>query len=213
MAWVEALFRGADKVFVEVDDAGKLLTVNGKAKMRYKNAESAPQYSPFADKIALGEGGPVTPEPAAAPKPAAGKAEHIAYTDGACTGNPGPAGGGALVMFPDGSKIEKHRALGMSTNNVGELTGVLLAIEILEEAGVPFETRVDVHADSKYAIGVLSGEMKAKANADLIKSIRARLAKWPNLRWVWVRGHTGNVGNERADALARKGVEESKKRR
>jgi ribonuclease HI len=130
MAWVEARFRGDDKVWVEVDADGALIVQNGKARMRYKNAESAQVYSPFADKVALAEGaaaeaasevaeptkaGPArrpAARPSTRPTVADAAATHIAYTDGACTGNPGPAGGGALVVFPDGRKIERHRALG-----------------------------------------------------------------------------------------------------
>jgi ribonuclease HI len=134
------------------------------------------------------------------------------FTDGACTGNPGPAGSGLLVKFPDGRVVERHRALGFSTNNVGELTAIDMALDELDAAGLPAAGVAVIFSDSQYAKGVLTQGWKAKANVELIAGIRARLRARPGVSLQWVAGHVGLAENERADALARKGVEESRRR-
>lgn len=133
----------------------------------------------------------------------------VAYTDGACTGNPGPAGAGAVVQLPGGETLERHAALGRATNNVGELTAIDLALDLLDEADFPEDGQVELLTDSKYSHGVLVLGWKAKANRELILGLRKRL-EGRKVRIHWVAGHTGLEGNERADALARKGVEESR---
>lgn len=131
----------------------------------------------------------------------------VVFTDGACRGNPGPAGSGALVQLPDGRRGESCKALGTATNNVGELTAIGLALDLLEGAEVDPATTVAVLTDSKYTHGVLVQGWKAKANRELILGLRDRLTGWPNLRLHWVAGHVGIDGNERADALANLGVD------
>ncbi len=126
----------------------------------------------------------------------------VAFTDGACRGNPGPCGAGAVVKLPDGSVVERAQSLGIATNNVGELTAVGLALDLLEEAGVDPASRVVLHTDSKYSLGVLTQGWKAKKNTELILGLRARLKDWPALQIRWVAGHVGIAENERADRLA-----------
>jgi ribonuclease HI len=125
----------------------------------------------------------------------------IAYTDGACSGNPGPAGCGVVLISPEGKTHERSDYLGEATNNVAELTGILRALE-----WVPSEARsVVVRTDSQYAIGVLQKGWKAKANQELVartkEVVGARRA-----RLVYVPGHQGVAMNERADQLAREAV-------
>lgn len=131
----------------------------------------------------------------------------IAYTDGACRGNPGPAGSGVRLELPDGRTAEASRSLGRATNNVGELTAVGIALELLDEAGLPADAPVAVLTDSKYVNGVLVLGWKAKANAELIRDLRAGLKARPGVKLHWVAGHVGVAGNERADALANRGVD------
>ena len=135
-----------------------------------------------------------------------------AFTDGACTGNPGPAGSGAVVKLPDGRVLERYKALGQGSINIGELTAIQLALDLLGEAGVDPSTPVALYTDSSYSLGVLTKGWKAKANVELIASIKAALRSWKHLKIEWVAGHVGVPENERADALARKGVDESKRR-
>ncbi|MES2639905.1 MAG: RNase H family protein [Myxococcota bacterium] len=136
----------------------------------------------------------------------------LAFTDGACTGNPGPAGSGAVVKLPDGRVFERYKALGAGTNNIGELFAIQLALDLLKENGVDPSAPVSLFTDSQYSLGVLTKGWKAKANVELIASIKASLKAWKKLKIEWVAGHVGVAENERADALARKGVEESKRR-
>jgi ribonuclease HI len=143
-----------------------------------------------------GKGAATTGAPAAAiPKDAV-----IAYTDGACSGNPGPAGWGAVLVAPDGQQSEGYAYLGLTTNNVAELTAIQAAA-----AALPDGTRVVIHTDSQYAIGVLSKGWKAKANIDLIAAVKAEVAR-RKCSFVYVRGHAGIPLNERADELARESI-------
>ncbi len=123
------------------------------------------------------------------------------YADGACSGNPGPAGLGIVLVAPGGVIAEGFEYLGVGTNNIAELTGVLRAAEI-----VPDGEPAVVHTDSQYAIGVLQKGWKAKANQELIAGIKVALAKRTNWRLVYVPGHSGVPLNERADELAREAV-------
>ncbi|MDB4943193.1 MAG: Ribonuclease [Labilithrix sp.] len=124
------------------------------------------------------------------------------YADGACSGNPGPAGLGIVLVAPDGTVHEGFEYLGVGTNNIAELTGVLRAAEIVPDGGVAF-----VHTDSQYAIGVLSKGWKAKANQELIANVKSALGKrGSSWRLVYVPGHSGVPLNERADELAREAV-------
>ena len=101
----------------------------------------------------------------------------VCFTDGACKGNPGPAGAGAVVRLPDGRVIERSLALGQATNNVGGLSAIGLAMDTLDEEDVPLTTAVHVLTDSKYSNGVLVLGWKAKANRELIGEVRAKLAR------------------------------------
>lgn len=136
----------------------------------------------------------------------------VCFTDGACKGNPGPCGAGAVVRLPDGRLLEGYRALGMGTNNVGELTAVEIALDLLDEAGVAAGAPVRLFTDSQYAEGVLSKGWKPKANVELIARIKPRLGH-RKVKMSWLAGHVGIPENERADALAGKGMEESRGRR
>jgi len=122
--------------------------------------------------------------------------EALAYSDGACSGNPGPAGLG-VVVIARGERIEVSEYLGQATNNVAELTAVLRAVEAIEPT-MPLV----IYTDSRYAIGVVQQGWKAKANTELVAELRRRIVgRRVELRYV--PGHAGVELNERADALAR----------
>jgi ribonuclease HI len=125
----------------------------------------------------------------------------IAYTDGACSGNPGPAGVGVVLVCGD-KRREISSYLGEGTNNIAELTAILAALEAIKDR----KREVTVITDSSYAIGVLSKGWKAKANVELIAKMRALIAEFTQLRFQWVKGHAGHVENERCDELARDAV-------
>lgn len=123
------------------------------------------------------------------------------FTDGACSGNPGPAGLGIVLIAPGGKISEGYEYLGTATNNIAELTAILRAAEYIP----PAATAV-LHTDSQYSIGVLTKGWKAKANQELIANVKKALSTRPSWRIVYVPGHAGVPLNERADELAREAV-------
>ena len=145
------------------------------------------------------------PRATAAPPPTPPRDAIVIYTDGACTGNPGPAGLGVVVMDGD-ERRELSEYLGTGTNNIAELTAIERALEIIPPAqrGRP----IYLHTDSSYSIGILTKGWKAKANQALVARIRELLAEFPRLRLVKVKGHAGIPENERADELARLSIEQ-----
>jgi ribonuclease HI len=157
-------------------------------------AGSSSRASKTGSARAAGKSGP-----SQAPAPLSG--EHvIAYTDGACSGNPGPCGLG-VVLLHDKERRELSEYLGIGTNNVAELTAILRALEA-HEGPLPLV----VHTDSQYSIGVLSKGWKPKVNQELIQRIKEQMKRVPQLRLVYVPGHAGVALNERADVLARAAV-------
>jgi ribonuclease HI len=136
---------------------------------------------------------------------------HI-YTDGACKGNPGPGGWGAVLEY-DGQEREIYGGELATTNNRMELTAVIEALNALKRP-----CRILLHTDSQYVqkgITEWIGGWKARGwrtaakepvkNVDLWKKLDEAIAEH-QIEWIWVRGHSGHDGNERADALANKGV-------
>ncbi|MCC6521457.1 MAG: ribonuclease HI [Polyangiaceae bacterium] len=140
------------------------------------------------------------------PPTAPADGEVLAYADGACSGNPGPAGLGVVVT--DGKEwVELSEYLGIGTNNIAELRAVMRA---LDEIG---DRPASIHTDSSYTIGVAQRGWKAKANQELVAELRARLAQNRRVRLVYVPGHAGVSLNERADALARDAISHRASRR
>ena len=134
------------------------------------------------------------------------------YTDGACKGNPGPGGWGALLRYGEHER-ELFGGEAQTTNNRMELTAVIRALEALRR-----DSQVVVHTDSQYVQkgisewlpawkrrGWMTSDRKPVRNADLWKELDL-LAAQHEIAWRWVRGHSGHPENERADALANQGV-------
>ena len=134
------------------------------------------------------------------------------YTDGACKGNPGPGGWGALMKTGEHER-ELFGGEPQTTNNRMELTAVIRALEALTR-----RCSVIVHTDSQYVQkgigewlsnwkrrGWLTADRKPVKNVDLWQQLD-RLAAGHDIEWRWVRGHNGDPGNERADGLANQGV-------
>jgi ribonuclease HI len=138
----------------------------------------------------------------------------VIYTDGACSGNPGPGGWGAILSFAGKEKELKGGEL-HTTNNRMELMAAISALEALTK---PCE--VDLHTDSQYVRNGISSwinnwkkngwktaDKKPVKNVDLWQKLDAAL-KQHTVRWHWVKGHAGHPMNERADQLARDAIDE-----
>lgn len=143
--------------------------------------------------------------------------DHVEiFTDGACRGNPGPGGWGAILRLARNEK-ELWGGASETTNNRMELTAVIRALEALKR---PVNGRV--HTDSQYVLkginewihgwkrnGWKTASRQPVKNADLWERLDA-LSRQHKLEWVWVKGHAGHPENERADALANRGIDELK---
>jgi len=119
----------------------------------------------------------------------------VLYTDGACLGNPGPGGWGAVV-FDGGEKKLLHGAENNTTNNRMEITAVIEALKIL-----PIGIDVKIYSDSTYVINTMTKNWKRKKNQDLW-TLLDNEAALRNIQWEWVKGHSGDEFNEEADRLA-----------
>ncbi len=141
----------------------------------------------------------------------------LAFTDGACSGNPGPGGWGALLQAREGEAVLRERELsggeGLTTNNRMELQAAIAALEALEKP-----SEITVVTDSAYVKGGVTGwihgwkrngwrtaDRKPVKNEDLWRRLDAAASRH-RVRWEWVKGHAGHPENERADALARAGM-------
>ena len=125
----------------------------------------------------------------------------IAYTDGACSGNPGAGAWAYRLEWPDGSSDEAAGAAPMSTNNREELKAVREALRAIRaRIGDDARWRIVIRTDSLGVINWLTGQWKRKANLDLYPAID-RLVDG-RVHFEHVRGHSGEPGNERVDALA-----------
>lgn len=141
-----------------------------------------------------------------------------AYTDGACSGNPGPGGWGVLMIAKEGSKIIKTKNLSggtaETTNNQMELTAAIMALEALAKP-----SKITLITDSSYVKdgitkwifawkrnGWKTAAKKSVKNEELWKRLE-NATQIHDVSWEWIKGHAGHLENERADELARNGME------
>lgn len=140
------------------------------------------------------------------------------YTDGACKGNPGPGGWGVYLQYKQHSK-ELHGGEAETTNNRMELMAAIRALEVLTHS-----CHVRLHTDSKYVLqgitewmgnwkkrGWKTAANKPVKNEDLWRRLDDAIQRH-NVEWVWVKGHAGDPGNERADSLANAGIDALRQR-
>ena len=141
----------------------------------------------------------------------------VIYTDGACKGNPGPGGWGAVLRAADGAEKELCGGEAQTTNNRMEMMAVIEALSALKRP-----CHVVLHVDSQYVLKGMTEWLhgwKAKGwrtaakqpvkNVDLWQRLDALVHQSEHrIEWQWVKGHAGDPGNERADALANRGVEQ-----
>jgi ribonuclease HI len=139
--------------------------------------------------------------------------EVIIYSDGACKGNPGPGGWGVLVKEGGAESRELFGGELDTTNNRMELMAAIKGLESIVQA-----SRIVIYTDSKYVIqgitdwiknwktkGWKTASKQPVKNIDLWQSLD-RLIQFHTVTWHWIKGHSGDPGNERADALANRGV-------
>ena len=136
------------------------------------------------------------------------------YTDGACRGNPGPGGWGAILEC-DGYKKEIKGYSQLTTNNIMELTAVIESLKLLKKS-----SKIIVTTDSTYVKngitdwihswkikGWKTSNKKPVKNKELWKKLD-NFSQNHEIKWEWIRGHTGHLGNERADQLANDAIDE-----
>ena len=144
----------------------------------------------------------------------------VIFTDGACSGNPGPGGWGAILTYGAHRK-ELKGGEAETTNNRMELTAAIMALEAVKGEG----RKVELHSDSNYMRdgitkwihgwkrnGWKTADKQPVKNAELWQRLD-EVRKKQNVEWHWVKGHAGHPENERADALANEGMAPFKKRR
>lgn len=146
------------------------------------------------------------------PTPPIPAAEIDLFTDGACSGNPGPGGWGAILRWRDVEK-ELSGAEPQTTNNRMELMAVIEGLRAVNRS-----CRVHIVTDSQYVLkgvtewlagwkarGWKTADKKPVKNEDLWRMLEAEIARH-TISWLWVKGHAGHAENERADALARQAI-------
>jgi ribonuclease HI len=218
--WKRMRFKG-NKVWMAVDGGDRPLLEKGKALIKYQ-LDQPHQYRVRPENILSLDDAP--PKPGAA-APVSGKKSGaparrrpsaptgidasndipddlqqkaiLIYTDGACSGNPGPAGIG-VVMNYKGHRKEISRYIGMATNNIAELEAIKTGLEAVKNRSLP----VFLFSDSSYSLGLLTKGWKAKQNQELVESVRKLVNTFKNLRIIKIKGHAGHPENERADRLA-----------
>lgn len=209
--WQRMQFKG-NKVWVALDADQKPLVKNGKQLIKYQIDQPHEYWVQPSNLVPLDQEGTVPVGPQSRKKPRGGPrvtddASAIPeglcnnaiciYTDGACSGNPGPAGIGVVMHYKENQK-EISRYLGIGTNNIAELEAIRTGLLAVKNRQLP----VIVFTDSAYALGLLTKGWKAKQNQELVAEIRKLVSGFKQIRFVKVKGHSGHPENERADQLA-----------
>lgn len=205
MPWMPHRLRDAD-VWARVDAAGALIKDgDGRVEVVYKAAPGAKVYRAGARNLTalpgptvdIDVGEPAPDKSKKSPQAAPPKDAIHVWTDGACSGNPGPAGIGVVIIDGD-TERELSEYLGDGTNNIAELMAIYRGLEEVKDR----KRSVIVYSDSSYSIGLLTQNWKAKANTQLVEKLRALTKQFADLRFVKVAGHAGIPLNERVDRLA-----------
>jgi ribonuclease HI len=202
--WERMSFKG-NKVWVAFTPDGQLLENKDKVLIKYNLTQN---YEYWIKKERLEPLDQAVPAGEKKATPSSGKSSkqgnekipkdciHI-YTDGASSGNPGPAGIGALLIYNENRK-QISQSIGIATNNVAELSAIKIAISHLKRHDLP----VRIFSDSSYAIGVLTKARTPQANKELVLEIKRLIQKFRELKFIKVKGHAGIKENEVADFLA-----------
>jgi ribonuclease HI len=206
--WKRMRFK-KNKVWLAVNGFGKPVEKNGKVLIKYQ-LDQPHEYWVRKSNIKSLDSDPALTQEIQNDTTVAqtGDKEGILiFTDGASSGNPGPAGIGVVMRF---GKYEKEISeyIGLATNNIAELKAIQAGLQAVKKTDLP----VWIFTDSSYAYGVLTLGWKAKANREMVQSIKKTMIKFKNLKIVKVKGHAGDEGNERADFLATLAIKDSPKK-
>ena len=205
--WKRMRFK-KNKVWLSVDSDGDPVEQDGKVLIKYQ-LDQPHEYWVRRSNIK-----PLDTKPVKTKKlekdsgrsgPGGGKKICI-FTDGASSGNPGPSGIGVVLRFGKHEK-EISEYIGLATNNMAELKAIETGLLAVKKIDLP----VRLFTDSRYAYGVLTLGWKAKANNEMVQSIKKTMMKFKNLKIVKIKGHAGDEGNERADFLATSAIKDSTK--
>jgi len=216
------------EVLARCNESGELVAREGRVEVRYKPNDGRAYFASASNLKPSGAASEIEPDSFCAPgevvqkskkaskKPSSAASskgsaapekpdgdEVLVYADGACSGNPGPAGVGAVALWAD-QRRELSEYIGEATNNIAELTGILRAAELATELGRPLR----LYTDSTYSIGVLTQGWKVRANKELVAKVRQALDAHPDAKLFHVRGHQGVRLNEEADGLAVRAVQD-----
>ncbi len=212
------LFKGC-KVYAQVSQDGSLAEKDGVVKIKYQ-LQQENEYLARASaiqeitehefkKMKHQRGQREKPSTIKNPPPASEENFDdntiFVFTDGACTGNPGPAGIGVFFQYRDNKK-EISLFIGSGTNNTAELTAIKVALQEIKDPTLP----VALFTDSSYCYGVLTSSLRAKKNLDLVEEIKKEMRRFPLLKFFKVEGHRGIEGNEKANLLAQQAIAQPK---
>jgi ribonuclease HI len=210
--WKRMSFKG-NKVWVRTDADGNPDLANGKALIKYNLNQD---YEYRVHESALKPEDQAVPAGSKSSKKKKTGAGHSRidpsvpencikiYTDGASSGNPGPAGIGVFLIYGENQKkISEY--IGEATNNIAELTAIKKALTSLKRFDLP----VRIFSDSNYAIGSLTKPWKSKKNRELILEIKQLMNRFDDLALIKVKGHSGIRENEVADFLATSAIKKA----
>jgi len=221
-AWKRMRLKGK-KVWMATDINGKPILKNRKVRIKYqldKNHEywvyekGLQEIDPIQLETIGSNREPykeknIISKPGRAPlDDKATKAAISIFTDGACSGNPGPAGIGAILYCGEREK-EISRYIGIATSNIAELEAIKTGLLEIKNRKLP----VKIFTDSSYAYGVLSLGWKARKNIGLVRTIKQLISTFSQLTVFKVKGHAGLEGNEIANRLATQAVSKENKKK
>jgi ribonuclease HI len=214
--WVRRRFKG-NKVWLATDEKGRPLEKNGKLLIKYqvdqpyeywvharsvRPLDEIPDHMPDVKSRSRNKSRRRSRQSPDSPgsRDLRDGAIHI-FTDGASSGNPGPAGIGVVLRHRDRVR-EISAYIGRNTNNVAELEAIRRGLQAVKRRDLP----VRLYTDSSYALGLLSQGWKARKNTELVEDIRNLMKSFADLKLIKVKGHAGLEDNERADKLATSAV-------
>lgn len=216
--WQRMRFR-KNKVWVALDSNGEPLSKGGKVLIKYQLDQDHEYWVHQKSVDALDESSVDISEGSSTSKPSKKYKADLEiktpvdctqciclFTDGASSGNPGPAGIGVFLRYKDHEK-KISRYIGLATNNIAELEAIRVGLNAVKNRKLP----VRVHTDSSYALGLLAKGWKPKKNQELVAEIRRLMAQFEDLRFIKVKGHSGHPENECADRLATSAIAENSK--